>query len=119
MPSSPRHGHTTGPAGKTVMSPTYKSWASMRGRVNGNVGTSPCYIGVTMDPRWARFENFLADMGERPSREYTLDRIDNDNGYWPNNCRWLHKSEQSKNRKPWKHTPKGLKRIAKNLPNNR
>lgn len=79
---------------------TYKSWASMRGRVNGNVGTSECYDGIDMDPRWETFLNFYLDMGERPEGK-SLDRIDNEKGYWPGNCRWATPKEQSENRRQW------------------
>lgn len=101
-----------------INTPTYKSWASMVGRVRGYAGTSDCYVGIDMDPRWESFEAFFLDMGERPEG-MTLDRKDNDKGYWPANTRWATKAEQARNRKPWRHTPKGLKRIARNLPNNR
>ena len=82
----------------------------MKGRVNGNVGTSLCYSCVDMDPRWKKFEAFLEDMGVRPEGK-TLDRKDNDRGYWPDNCRWSDPATQSQNRRPWKHTPEGLARI--------
>jgi hypothetical protein len=44
------------------------------------------------------FENFLADMGERPG-DKTLDRINNDEGYGPGNCKWSTKEEQSNNQR--------------------
>jgi hypothetical protein len=68
------------------------------------------YAGMYVDPRWEKFENFLADMGERPEGK-TLDREDNTKGYYKDNCRWATSFEQMNNRGAWKHSPEGLERI--------
>jgi hypothetical protein len=51
--------------------------------------------GISFCERWLSFDNFLADMGERPPN-MTLDRIDNDRNYEPGNCRWATKEVQSR-----------------------
>ena len=55
--------------------------------------------GITVCKRWLKFENFLADMGPRPSPEHTIERANNDKGYDPKNCVWLHTSGQNGNRR--------------------
>ena len=52
--------------------------------------------GITITKQWLKFENFLSDMGPRPPN-LTLDRINNSKGYFPSNCRWASRREQSSN----------------------
>lgn len=85
---------------RQTLTPTWRSWQNMRSRCL--YPTSPDFAryggaGVTIDARWRDFENFRADMGERPEG-HTLDRIDVTRGYGPDNCRWADHKTQSRNK---------------------
>lgn len=89
------HGHSAG--GKR--SKTYMVWDSMRSRCsNPNHAAFADYgaRGISVCDRWAAFENFLADMGEKPDG-LSLDRIRNGEGYSKDNCRWATSKEQNRN----------------------
>ena len=74
-------------------------WTSMRQRCfNPNNPAFKNYggRGITIDPRWNSFEAFFEDMGE-PPEGMSLDRIDNNKGYSPDNCKWATRVQQGRN----------------------
>ncbi len=88
------------------------AWQNMRARCNNP--NNPRYAsyggrGITICQRWDDYENFLADMGRRPGPGYSIERADNDGGYWcghcagcvrlgrTSNCRWATAAVQQRN----------------------
>lgn len=79
--------------------PTYKSWESMRARCNNPNNTRYQDYGgrgIQCCPEWKDFEQFQADMGNRPAGT-SLDRKDNNGNYTKDNCRWATKEQQQRN----------------------
>jgi len=91
--------------GGVLRSPEYRAWQCMRSRcLNPKDKAYKNYggRGIGVCERWSSFESFLADMGLRASKDHSLDRIDVQGNYEPNNCRWATRSEQMKNCRPKK-----------------
>lgn len=92
---STKHGH--GRADNHT--PTYSTWSAMRARCSNPRNRAWKYYGgrgIKVCERWDTFENFLADMGEKPPG-LTIDRRDNNQNYEPGNCRWATQKEQGRN----------------------
>lgn len=97
-----RHGHAriteNRPSG---LSRTYQSWMAMKARCFRTSHHNYRYYGargITVCERWLTFDNFLADMGERPGTT-SIDRINCDGNYEPGNCRWADAITQRNNRR--------------------
>lgn len=116
------HAETVRTATKThglTGTPEHIVWNGMKARCRSRWDYAG--RGIKVCERWLEsFENFLSDMGPRPSAAHTIDRIDGRGNYEPGNCRWATKQEQSRNRKSnrvyvWNGTPHFLSDLAKQV----
>lgn len=97
-------------------SPEYGIWRTMITRCTNQNNQGYKYYGargITVAREWLRFENFLADMGLRPSVDHSLDREDNSKGYSKDNCRWATRSQQARNKKVSERSTTGVAGVTR------
>lgn len=95
-----------------VYPPGYNTWVSMKSRCyNTSHGRYKDYggRGIKVCERWIEsFQNFIDDMGNKPGKDYSLDRIDNNGNYEPSNCRWATREQQQANTRQIKYGYPGI-----------
>lgn len=86
--------------------PEWRAWKAMHDRCSNPQHAAYARYGgrgIKVCKRWGSFDNFLADMGPRPSDAHSLDRKNNDGDYKPSNCRWATSEEQNRNTRANRH----------------
>lgn len=95
--------------------PEYHAWSHMRQRCNKPQTKYYEHYGgrgIKVCERWDNsFENFIKDMGKKPSPKHTLERLDNNSGYSPSNCVWASYHRQGYNRRVNKNNTSGIKGV--------
>jgi hypothetical protein len=103
-----KHKETISHSKGNKLSTEYMTWTNIKTRCyNPNQEFYHLYggRGIQVCDRWLNsFENFLKDMGRKPSPEYSIERIDVDGNYEPSNCKWATPKEQANNKRRTKKT---------------
>ncbi|MCI0767436.1 AP2 domain-containing protein [Bacillus sp. TL12] len=105
-----KHGHSSA----REASSEYSSWHNMITRCTYKKHESfKDYKdrGITVCDRWLSFDNFIADMGEKPFPNYSIERIDNDKGYYPENCIWADRKTQQRNQRVRHDNESGIRGV--------
>ena len=100
--------------------PEYSVWSGMKARcTNPKEQNFEFYggRGITFCERWSSFKSFYDDMGQRPTPKHSIDRVDVNGSYEPDNCRWATQKEQSENKRKYKSNKTGISgvRFDKNI----
>src|SRR5262245_32332545 len=88
--------------GKRVSTPEYRSWQMMKNRCLNPRATDYAYYGgrgIRIAARWMKFEEFLIDMGRKPTPKHTLERRNNSKHYEKRNCCWALRQIQAQNKR--------------------
>ena len=94
----------------------HSSWSSMKARCDNCKHKSYKHYGgrgISYTPAWAKFSNFLADMGPKPSADYQIERKDYNGHYRKDNCKWIPKALQQYNKRTSKLTHRKAANIRK------
>lgn len=98
--------------------PEFRIWQNMLNRCYNEKDSSFSHYGargITVCPEWRdSFEQFITDMGPRPSNDHSVDRINNNKGYSKENCRWATGNEQMQNRRKFNNSASKYRGVLKN-----
>lgn len=95
----------------------YRIWSGMMARCTNEKNKDYSKYGgrgITVCTKWRNVNSFIADMGDRPSTRHSLERVDNNKGYSPENCKWATIEEQNRNRRTDQRNKLGLTGITYN-----